>query len=72
MFDWNFGGISITKRKRCEFIAASISVDAISTAGLNVGPVRPSAIRRDRSERSSSTMPTERLVASVDAPVAAA
>ena len=30
----------------------------------------PSAIRRDRSEPSSSTMPTERLVASVTAPVA--
>src|SRR5262249_4356692 len=32
----------------------------------------PSAIRRDRSEWSSSTIPTERLVASVEAPVATA
>jgi hypothetical protein len=62
----------MTKIKRSEFIDASISVAAISTAGLNVGGVRPSAIRRDRSEWSSSTIPTERLVASVEAPVATA
>ena len=62
----------MTKMTRCEFIAASISVAAICTAGLKVGGVRPSAMRRDRSEWSSSTIPTERLVASVEAPVAAA
>ena len=40
------------------------------TGGWKVGRLRPSAIRRERSEPSSSTMPTERLVASVTAPVA--
>jgi len=43
---------------------------AISSAGSNVGGVRPSLIRRDGSEWSSSTIATARLVASVEAPVA--
>jgi hypothetical protein len=42
----------------------------ICTGGWKVGRLSPSAIRRDSSEPSSSTMPTERLVASVTAPVA--
>src|SRR5215813_10034315 len=45
-----FWGISMTKIKRSESIDASISDGAISTAGWKVGAVRPSAIRRDRSE----------------------
>ena len=48
----------------------SISEGVICTAGWKVGRLRPSAIRRERSEPSSSAMPTERLVASVTAPVA--
>ena len=47
--------------KRCEFIAASISVAAICTAGLKVGGVRPSAMRRDRSEWSSSTIANRKV-----------
>src|SRR6478752_1556799 len=47
-----------------------MSEAVICTGGWKVGSRSPSAIRRDRSEPSSSTMPTERLVASVTAPVA--
>jgi hypothetical protein len=42
------------------------SVAAICVTDLNVGGVRPSAMRRDMSEWSSSTMPTARLVAPVE------
>ena len=42
----------------------------IWTAGWKVGRTRLSAICRESSEPSSSAMPTERLVASVTAPVA--
>ena len=40
------------------------------TARWKVGGASPSAISLERSEPSSSTIPTERLVASVTAPVA--
>src|SRR5260370_36889242 len=62
----------MTYMKRCEFIAGSISVAPISTAGLNVGGVKPSIMRRDRSERAASTTAIDRFVASVAAPGAAA
>jgi hypothetical protein len=51
-------------------IFGSICADVICTAGWKVGGTSPSAICRESSEPSSSTMPTERLVASVTAPVA--
>ena len=51
-------------------IFASMSDAVICTGGWKVGRRSASAICRDRSEPSSSTMPTERLVASVTAPVA--
>ena len=57
----NLGGISMTNTKRCDSIDESISVASMCTAGLNVGGVRPSAMRRDRSDRSSSTTATARL-----------
>src|ERR1700735_1000763 len=48
----------------------SISEAVSCMGGWEVGSRRPSAVRRERSDPSSSTMPTERLVASVTAPVA--
>src|SRR5271166_3268821 len=46
-----------------------MSEAVICAGGWKVGSRSPSAMRRDRSEPSSSTMPTERLIASVTAPV---
>ena len=65
-----FGGISTTNKSLPWSINGSMSEAVICTGGWKVGSRSPSAIRRDRSEPSSSTMPTERLVASVTAPVA--
>ena len=47
-----------------------MSEAVICTGGWKVGRLSASAIWRDRPDPSSSTMPTERLVASVTAPVA--
>src|SRR6202046_4050239 len=70
MSDSKLGGISTTNRSSPLSIFGSISEALMCTGGWNVARLIPSAIRRDRSEPSSSTMPTERLVASVTAPVA--
>ena len=63
-------GISTTKSNSPLSIFASISDALMCTAGWNVGRTSPSAICPESSEPSSSAMPTERLVASVTAPVA--
>jgi hypothetical protein len=47
-----------------------MSEAVMCTGGWKVGALNPSEIWRDRSDPSSSTMPTDRLVASVTAPVA--
>ncbi len=51
-------------------ISRSMSVAWMCTGRWNVGGTRASASCRESVESSSSTMPTDRLVASVTAPVA--
>ena len=65
-----FGGISTTNKRSPWSIFRSISSALISTGGWKVGGGRAEAIWRESSEPSSSTMPTDSLVASVTAPVA--